>query len=193
MLRLSPLCVADSHCSPLCTSLARALVASPLLRTLARLQASLDALDIEGLATLLLEHPSTQADLFAPADRAAAEVAKLGPQPSLAEWEALLARLGPALSRGPEATAQALREGSPRDAVLAYLLSATLKDCSLIVRFPPAAEGGQGSVSVKAIDLDPKPIARMAKYARMDREIVECWKQRLEQLGEGEAVRRCRE
>ncbi|GAA5835759.1 hypothetical protein JCM9279_004639 [Rhodotorula babjevae] len=177
--------------SSFCTSLAHALLASPLLRTLAQLQSSLDALDIEGLAALLLAHPATRADLFAQGDRAPAEVAKLGAQPALAEWEALLVRLGPALAQGREATAAALREGPPRDAVLAYLLSATLKDCSLIVRIPPAG-GGEGGVSIKAIDLDPKPIVRMARYARMDGEIVRSWKERIERLGEGEELRHCR-
>ena len=179
----------DTPASSLCTSLAHALLASPLLRTLAQLQSSLDALDIEGLAELLLAHPSTRADLFVPADRAPAEVATLGAQPALDEWESLLVRFGPALALGREATAAALREGPPRDAVLAYLLSATLKDCSLIVRVPPPGSGG---VTVKAIDLDPKPIVRMAKYARMDEEIVRSWRERLERRGEGEELRRCR-
>ncbi|GAA5914095.1 hypothetical protein JCM8208_005138 [Rhodotorula glutinis] len=179
----------DSPASTFCTSLSDALLASPLLRTLAQLQSSLDALDIEGLAALVLAHPATRADLFAPADQAPVEVAKLGAQPTLAEWEALLVRLGPLLEQGREATAAALREGPPRDAVLAYLLSATLKDCSLIVRVPTI---GPGDVSVKAIDLDPKPIVRMAKYARMDGEIVQSWRERLERLPEGEELRRCR-
>ncbi|BGP46284.1 hypothetical protein JCM10450v2_002126 [Rhodotorula kratochvilovae] len=173
------------------------LLRSPLLRTLARLQASLDALDIEGLASLLSSHPSTRADLFASPETAAAEVAKLGLQPSLAEWEACLARLAPALNYGGrEGMARALGEGQPRDAVLAYLLSATLKDCSLIVRLPPPGAGGDGGgASVKAIDLDPKPIARMGKYARMDGEIVRSWRERLERMPEAERakVRRCRE
>ncbi|BGP38191.1 hypothetical protein JCM10449v2_002120 [Rhodotorula kratochvilovae] len=197
---LSALAVLPPSTSPsalLTAALLPALLRSPLLRTLARLQASLDALDIEGLASLLSSHPSMRVNLFAPRETAAAEVAKLGAQPALAEWEACLARLAPALdSGGREGMARALREGPPRNAVLAYLLSATLKDCSLIVRLPPPRAGGDGGgASVKAIDLDPKPIARMGKYARMDGEIVRSWKERLERMDEGERekVRRCRE
>ncbi|KPV76087.1 uncharacterized protein RHOBADRAFT_53078 [Rhodotorula graminis WP1] len=187
---LSPDVDLDPAASTFCTSLAHALVASPLLRTLAHFQSSLDALDIEGLAALLLAHPATRADLVAPADKAAAEVTKLGAQPALAEWEAFIARLGPALSQGRDAAAVALREGPPRDAVLAYLLSATLKDCSLIVRVPP--RDGSGAVTVKAIDLDPKPIVRMGKYARLDGEIVQSWSERIERLAEGDELRRCK-
>ncbi|GAA6057673.1 hypothetical protein JCM3770_003833 [Rhodotorula araucariae] len=176
----------------LTAALLPALLRSPLLSTLSRLQASLDALDIEGITALLATHTLTRADLLAPPERVAAEVTKLGAQPTLAEWSACVARLAPALRAGREATARALQIGAPRDAVLAYLLAATLKDCSLMVRLPPG--GAEGDARVKAIDLDPKPIARMAKYARMDTEIVESWKERLAQMSDEEraAVRTCR-
>jgi len=95
-----------------------------------------------------------------------------------------------------------------RSAVLAYLFSATFKDCSLILRLPlPSSPSSSSSDSpippalrpphsfLKAIDLDPKPINRLGKYWRMDQEIVASWREMLEGLREEEraAARRCME
>lgn len=50
---------------------------------------------------------------------------------------------------------------------LAYLISASLKDCSILLRFT------KDGVKVKAIDIDPKPVTKLPGYARLDREIVD--------------------
>lgn len=190
---------------------------SPALPLLRDLQSLLDILDIEGLATFLAR--TTGVDL---ADKfGTEEVEKLGGQPRLAEWVEWVGRYAPLLGRHEDGEAvplsrearerakaelesrflsSASREAgtsSPppwRDAILAYLLSATFKDCSLMIRLP--LDSSTRVATVKAIDLDPKPLNRLGKYFRMDREIVECWKERLERLerqgGAGE-VRKCSE
>ncbi|GAA5999371.1 inositol-pentakisphosphate 2-kinase [Rhodotorula paludigena] len=198
--------------------LVSALFASPVLRTLATLQATLDAFDIEGLVSLI--QACDTAMRSSPANDLERNLASFaGAQPSLSDWRAFLARHLPLLSRTAQCTSlaerHALRDGmaaslrraseeagSARDAVLAYLLSATLKDCSLIVRIPLGArepgpeqgDAGEGvQVQIKAIDLDPKPIRRLGKYWRMDGNIVECWRERLERMTDAERteVRRC--
>ncbi|BGP14111.1 hypothetical protein JCM10213_002409 [Rhodosporidiobolus nylandii] len=181
-----------------------ALASSPLLSTLKHLQRTLDALDIEGLAALLLEREGL--DLFSPD----ADLSKLGEQPTLPEWESWLARYLPILRPSPSAspstspsdardtfaTVLAYPPTSTRDAVLAYLISATFKDCSLILRLPlPTSAGVHAQASVKPIDLDPKPLARMGKYARMDAEILASWAGLLDgiEAEERAKVRRCRQ
>ncbi|BGP23025.1 hypothetical protein JCM10295v2_001918 [Rhodotorula toruloides] len=196
-------------------ALARTLLHSPALRLLRDLQSLLDVLDIEGLAALLSR--STGVDLaakFGPE-----EVEKLGGQPRLEEWVEWVGRYAPVFGRRGEGQptlqnreewdrAKATLESrflasSPpeqpptppwRDAILAYLLSAIFKDCSLIIRFPLDSSVPKTIGTVKAIDLDPKPIQRLGKYFRMDREIVECWKGRMERLdqeGRASEVRKC--
>ncbi|GJN88340.1 hypothetical protein Rhopal_001305-T1 [Rhodotorula paludigena] len=199
--------------------LVSALFASPILRTLATLQATLDAFDIEGLVSLIQSCDTAMRSSPANDDLERNLASFAGAQPSLSDWRAFLARRLPLLSRAAQCTSlaerHALRDdmagslrraseeaGSARGAVLAYLLSATLKDCSLIVRIPlgarePGAEKdvvGEGAeVQIMAIDLDPKPIQRLGKYWRMDGEIVECWRERLERMTDAERaeVRRC--
>ncbi|BGP30302.1 hypothetical protein JCM10296v2_002056 [Rhodotorula toruloides] len=195
--------------------LAPTLLHSPALPLLHDLQSLLDVLNIEGLASLLSR--TTGVDLaqkFGPE-----EVERLGGQPRLEEWIKWVERYAPLLGgrqggelapleRDEWVRAKATLESrflasstpaqdSPtppwRDAILAYLLSATFKDCSLIIRLPLDASAATVG-TVKAIDLDPKPINRLGKYSKMDREIVECWKERLERLeAEGRVgeVRKC--
>jgi len=75
--------------------------------------------------------------------------------------------------------------------LLAYLLSATFKDCSIIVRIPLLGSEKQGDVDVDLskitlIDLDPKSMTRLKKWEDLDREIVDVYSK----LGEEER-RRC--
>ncbi|GAA5919816.1 hypothetical protein JCM6882_006489, partial [Rhodosporidiobolus microsporus] len=216
--------LSDSHSRtviPPCTlssTLLPILLASPLLFTLSRLQATLDCLDIEGLATLLAADERTEVDITAPSPNPS----PLGAQPALEEWETWMGEHLPLLQPASSASSTTdrplafethLRCEQPHAAILAYLLSATFKDCSLIVRIPlpspsfsasPSASPSASSDSsppppipptVKAIDLDPKPLNRLGKYWRMDREIVSGWGEMLDGLEEEEraSVRRCEE
>lgn len=113
-----------------------------MLRTLARLQRTLDALDIEGLATFWDDAP-------------------VGTDPTLAEWSDFISVYLASPAPPPAASAHL------RHHALAYLLSATFKDCSVIVRVP------DGTATV--IDLDPKSIDRLRKWGRLDSEIVSAY------------------
>ncbi|ORY79753.1 inositol-pentakisphosphate 2-kinase [Leucosporidium creatinivorum] len=162
------------------------LLASPLLATLATLQASLDPLDIEGVSSQLGLHLDDDSQPPSPL---------LSSQPTLQEWIAWLA--------GRE-TAEAADSSSTdhRSVLLSYLLSATFKDCSIFIRLAPKPKGAallgdastslNFSASVKAIDLDPKPLSRLPKYYDLDRRIVEAWKTMLEERG-AEGIRKCAE
>lgn len=55
--------------------------------------------------------------------------------------------------------------------LLAYLLSASFKDCSLILRMRP-----EQAATITVIDLDVKGIDRLAKWAKLDREIVDAYR-----------------
>ncbi|KAJ6502037.1 inositol-pentakisphosphate 2-kinase [Mycena sanguinolenta] len=125
----------------LTSALLPVLMNTPVLRTLAHLQRTLDVLDIEGLAALYdLASASTGAD------------------PTIAEWaEFVSAYLASPSSAPPDAA-------HLRYHVLAHLLSATFKDCSVIVRVP------DGTATL--IDLDPKSIGRLRKWECLDQEIV---------------------
>ncbi|GAA5868958.1 hypothetical protein JCM8547_003233 [Rhodosporidiobolus lusitaniae] len=183
------------------------LLASPLLATLRRLQSILDALDIEGLAAFLERKVGVSITSASPA------LSRLGSQPSMEEWRDWMEQFRTLFPSFPSASStadiasaqQAFLSTAPRFAVLAYLLSATFKDCSLIVRLPLSPpllssssmstgsfSSAQTLVSVKAIDLDPKPIIRLAKYWSMDQEIVKSWQEFLDGLSaeEREGIRR---
>jgi inositol-pentakisphosphate 2-kinase len=175
------------------------------LPSLQRLQSSLDPLDIEGLAALIVEQLGvdiTSKNL---------DTSSLGAQPSMAEWsrwamQDLPSLLSPSLDTATSDTASP-SPTNPRAVVLAYLLSATFKDCSIIVRLPPPSPNDSSTSSpsfsplrprptdtLNAIDVDPKPINRLGKYWRMDQEIVKSWGEMLNSLGADERakVRRCR-
>ncbi|GAA5883389.1 hypothetical protein JCM16303_006725 [Sporobolomyces ruberrimus] len=155
------------------------LLASPVLPKLANLQSSLDPLDIEGLANLV--STSLDLDISDPT----ADLTRLGPQPSLEEWKTFLSDY----SSSPDTTA----ERDVRHEILSYLLSATFKDCSIIISYSTDPETNGVETKVRAIDLDPKPIGKLGKWFELDNEIVECWGEMVEGLGEEERanLRKC--
>ena len=230
---LAPVTTDDDPCEEgLIATLVPILLSSPVLPRLAASQASLDPLDIEGLAQRILIE--TGLDLYAGEDGKddGVELEKqLGGQPDVQEWREWLERWQqqqqteppPDLASNPEqqhddAGAEARRVPiTLRDQVLAYLLSATFKDCSVFIRLsglatsppppPPKATTTTSfsataqphqpqrhaedddeplatttaalsplEVEIKVIDLDPKPLARLGRYARMDRDLVEHWR-----------------
>jgi len=136
------------------------LMNTPVLTTLNRLQRTLDILDIEGLSSLW---SSVYPDLL------------LGsgiPDPTLVEWtefiDEYLANASEHQSRAPDLKYH----------IFAYLLSATFKDCSVMVRLdllspsevPMDIEANKWRV--KVIDLDPKSMDRLTKWEQLDGEIV---------------------
>ncbi|KAF8527042.1 inositol-pentakisphosphate 2-kinase [Gautieria morchelliformis] len=125
------------------------ILSTSLFSILAHHQKTLDSLDIEGLSQLWSRlHPGVP----------------LGhdePEPTMVEWDAFIKTyLG-----GEDETL--------RYHMLAYLLSATFKDCSVILRpkYKDWAEGIEGSLTV--IDLDLKSVSKMHTWETLDREIVQ--------------------
>ncbi|KAL7410650.1 inositol-pentakisphosphate 2-kinase [Mrakia frigida] len=150
------------------------LATSPVFPRLANLQSSLDPLDIEGL--LLLLSPTNNDNL------------KDIPQPNLDEFANFV--------RSFNGTSSSTEDWSQRETIIAFLLSAAFKDCSLIFRVPveeeEEREKKRREVSVKVIDLDPKPVERLKKWAKLDGDIVGFF-EGLVKRGEkeGRVVRRC--
>lgn len=172
--------------------LSRILLESPALPELERLQSGLDPYDIEGLSQV------------EPLGLSAASTIS-GTQPSLDEWRSWAERI--VTEPDPEPSLATLRTNSAslRRALLSFLLSATFKDCSMIVRMefhdpasgaatPAAQEKRVGpQITVKLIDLDPKPIHKMPHYLALDGQIVKTWQTLLDwRKREGlSEVRRC--
>ncbi|KAF8584072.1 hypothetical protein K439DRAFT_1346870 [Ramaria rubella] len=122
---------------------------SSLFSILGDLQRTLDSLDIEGLSHLWSRsHPNIP-------------LGREEPEPTLAEWSDLIQTY---LLGG---------EAALRYYTLSYLLSATFKDCSVMLRLQNADDmAGNAEDTISVIDLDPKSIHRLAKWEALDREIV---------------------
>ncbi|KAM0792601.1 hypothetical protein ACM66B_005262 [Microbotryomycetes sp. NB124-2] len=190
------------------TVLTRALMDSPALSVLKHLQQSLDPYDAEGLASV---------SSLGLAQGRLSE--KLSAQPTLDEWKTWLERHVKQAETRKLETLQSDEE-LQRDALLAYLMSATFKDCSMIARFqypdpsivnqpsspitsssidarPPSSPPTsrvpqQPQTTIKLIDLDPKPVSKIPQYLKLDQEIVGTWQTMLKGLeGQECRVRKC--
>ncbi|KAI0333575.1 hypothetical protein GY45DRAFT_1368302 [Cubamyces sp. BRFM 1775] len=161
------------------------LLHTPVLHTLSRLQRTLDGLDVEGLAAL-----------WAHLRGADVPLGHGEPDPDVGEWagfvDAYLARqrAGDERLGVQEGSELEKSEAELRYRILAYLLSASFKDCSLILRLPPSPspslshpaqhssapndedEERAPAGTVTVIDLDVKSVGRLAKWAALDAEIV---------------------
>lgn len=163
--------------------LLRPLLETPVLRILSSLQRNLDALDIEGLSKLwkLTESSST---LYRTACEARSDPPSPTPigvstpfmkvaEPDISDWVKFLDiylsedKLTPDHANpSPENLQQYL---------MSYLLSATFKDCSIIIKLAfldvlNPQELSQHSVTV--IDLDPKKMAKLLSWEKLDQEIT---------------------
>lgn len=126
---------------------------SPVLSALSRLQRTLDPLDIEGLYALSQSPQSDQSAMCG--------------EPSLEEWETFINQyLDPAFQA--KLDHQNPRTENLRYYALAHLLSASFKDCSILMGFPSA---GKPPV-VSVIDLDVKSIERLKKWKNLDHDIA---------------------
>ncbi|RPD80396.1 hypothetical protein L226DRAFT_500870 [Lentinus tigrinus ALCF2SS1-7] len=142
------------------------LLHTPVLRTLATLQRTLDALDVEGLAALWAG--------LRPDD--AHKLGKGETDPDMDAWtrfvdEYLVRQAGDGESGDAVPTEDELRYR-----LAAYLLSASFKDCSIILRMRPRSEGTEPAGTVTVIDLDVKSIGRLSKWEKLDREIVDAYR-----------------
>jgi inositol-pentakisphosphate 2-kinase len=169
----------DSSADSLITEvLVSALLKSPILSTLSHLQSSLDPLDIEGLEQAI------SSELGVEISNPDLDASSLGSQPTLEEWKEFLAIY--------QTSSTSIEKLPLRQQILAFLLSATFKDCSIIVRITKNSETGEMETKVKAIDLDPKPIKKLPHWFELDKRIVETWSEMLDELGEEQyEVRKC--
>ena len=138
-----------------------------LLRTLATLQRTLDALDIEGLSALWSLNPSHDHQENIP-------VGSRSPEPTIEEWVAFTAEYLKGGREYDRFDLSKMEAGRLRYWMLAYLMSATFKDCSMILRLYADEKDGQDTIT--AIDLDPKSVERLRKWGKQDREIVLAYK-----------------
>lgn len=133
---------------------------TPVFPKLSHLQRSLDPLDTEGLISLYETHRSHSPDLDA-----VPTFEELFPDPTIQDWESFLNNY-----TSPEFQAT-LDHAHPKPEhlhyyTMAYLLSASFKDCSVIMRIE---EGSASIASATIIDLDPKSMNRLKKWADSDR------------------------
>lgn len=140
------------------SALAQALLDSPVLPLLSTLQRTLDILDVEGLSKLY-----TQTSSGSSCDGLGSSL----PDPSMEEWEDFV---GVYQSDHHSRNHTVPSPGHLRYYLMAYLLSATFKDCSIIIR-PKSAQ--ISSFGVTIIDMDIKSMDRLGKWEKLDRKIVE--------------------
>lgn len=140
----------------------------PVLQTLLHHQKSLDALDIEGLHHIWTNYHRTKS-------QGNDDIPPLGGghlEPTLEEWESFVTTylsLSSLSSSIPPKISDPPTEKELRYHVLAYVMSATFKDCSIILRL------GGNEQRITVIDLDPKPVARLEKWRKLDWDIAMCY------------------
>lgn len=96
--------------------------------------------------------------------------------PDMAEWTRFLSARAARATHSDAAVPETQEELRYR--VAAYLLGASFKDCSIILRMPPGGAGAgveeRGTVTV--IDLDVKGVDRLPRWVALDREIVDAYR-----------------
>jgi inositol-pentakisphosphate 2-kinase len=173
------------------SALVRTLLKAPVLGTLSRLQRTLDVLDIEGLSKLwrmteraaplyrtTFETFFAQPDGTSPPPTTPLGVSSLflsSPEPAIPDWVDFLGTyLSPFSSQLDYSNP---KPENLRYYLLAYLLSATFKDCSIIVRLDFLRPGVESKIEVKpntvtVIDLDPKSMDKLRGWEKLDKEIA---------------------
>ncbi|TCD63299.1 Inositol-pentakisphosphate 2-kinase [Steccherinum ochraceum] len=145
------------------------LLDTPVLRLLSTHQRQFDALDVEGLSALWkhANQPLGSPDIPPPV---------LGEglaQPTLEELEAFVEIY---LAKHTTMDHDHPDTANLKYYCLAYLLSASFKDCSVILRMVPVKDGEEPwRKSVTVIDLDVKSVDRLHKWEQLDQKIVEAY------------------
>lgn len=122
------------------------ILGNSIFSKLGNLQRTLDYLDIEGLSQLWSRfHPGLS-------------LGQGEAEPTLSEWDDFIRTY---LSGG---------EDTLRYSILAYILSATFKDCSVMLWFDNT---GEAENTLTVIDLDPKSVSRLSEWEALDRNIIE--------------------
>lgn len=152
-----------------------ALLETPVLQKLSNLQRTLDPLDIEGLAALWSEaHISGNTQLQTALGTDTSQPSSIPPlgkglaEPTLSDWDAFLDVY---LTKHTSMDHDHPDVANLRYYCLAQLLSASFKDCSIMIHLKQP--GSKPTIAV--IDLDVKPIERLHKWALLDAEIVKAY------------------
>jgi len=135
--------------------------------TISKLQRNLDTLDIEGLSKLWRETELDHQSAHEPVPTSAHHPVQ---DPGISDWTGFLDIFQS--SQAAEMDHSQPQVGNMRYYMLAYLLSATFKDCSIIVRLDRDDQLMTGIHPIAVIDLDPKSLTRLRKWEQLDREIV---------------------
>lgn len=141
------------------------LLDTPVLSTLATHQRNLDVLDVEGLADLWQKANRSDIGIVAP-------LGEDTPQPTIDELDEFVTSY---LEGHSQMDHDHPDPANLRYYCIAYLLSASFKDCSIILRIHPSKDGVPGASSITVIDLDIKSIDRLSKWERLDRKIVKAY------------------
>lgn len=167
---------------------------SELVRRLKYLQKSLDPLDIEGLNRLIKDQ--TGVDLLHTDDEAL--LSALGGEVSLSEYQTFIDAY---LSNGSVCPIDV--KTPLRTYIIAYLLSASFKDCSMIITINqheaptksprptkeeedrnPTKQESKREIKAFLVDVDVKSITRLKRYAKLDRDLVESFDRFAKEGGE---------
>ncbi|PFH54239.1 hypothetical protein AMATHDRAFT_169926 [Amanita thiersii Skay4041] len=156
------------------------LLGTRVLGTISKLQQTLDVLDIEGLSKLWQKIGIDPGEVMeitsSPESPLGTVLIPPFAEPTIKDWIEFI-DIFLALDRN------AMNHSTPdpqnlRYYLLAYLLSATFKDCSIIVRLDFLRSNSVEICNnvederVTVIDLDPKSMSRLRKWEKMDKEIV---------------------
>ena len=159
----------------------------PVLAKLSELQRFLDSLDIEGLSTLVTGRSATEYPNESLPFLDAPEF-QVEQDPTLDEWRRFLDvhfhhKLENGLASPTNFRTFTHGMSQKQYHLLAYSLSATFKDCSIIIR---SHEDNMKSATVTVIDLDLKSLRRIKKWEKLDREVVKCTLEAEEGIEEAE-------
>jgi inositol-pentakisphosphate 2-kinase len=144
-----------------------------VIQDLGEHQSNLDAFDVEAvfpiyqsLYNVTPENPAYGKTLYA----------------SLETWESIIQEYQENTNPSSPLSAACIPESKvERERILfRYLLSMTLKDCSVMMTFQLEPHQESFTYSIKLLDLDPKPISKVPHYFHLDQAIVDY----NEQLGE---------
>jgi len=126
---------------------------TPILDRISFLQRSLDSLDCEGFARLVEVSPSADSDLT---------------QPTMEDWLSFVD-----IFLSPKHQIHSgFSPSNLRYHLLAYLFSASFKDCSLIIPLHPNRADTENG-GIKIVDLEPKSIGRIPRWLKLDSKIVQ--------------------
>lgn len=158
-------CLPPSSGGLLAAILTPLVISSPALRRVAQAQAVYDPIDIEGIAQLLEQRAGLKNLESYEADGSflsALQLAGLGGEPTPDELEDLVDAFEHPLSASSDL----------RQLLVAYLLSAAFKDCSIFLSLQINAIR-EMTLRLKLVDVDLKSMRRLPHYMKLDQQLAQ--------------------